>query len=244
MPYSEVDQRPAAVTEAKPQARRDNWSWFFVFMASVLLVIVAVGFANSFYLRNIIPGSHSVSTLPVYIVLHGIVLTSWFLLLLGQTVLIASERVRLHRSFGVAGAALAAVVFALSMLVVVRSVVRTPSLVVLGDIFILFLFAILVTAGIWFRQKPDVHKRLMLIASISIVAPAIARWPGGRSMLPLSVVGPQLLLFAVLILYDVLSRRRVHPATIWGVALYVLALGVSIPLASSHLGHALVEALK
>ncbi len=244
MPYSEVDQRPAAVTEARPQARRDNRSWFFVCMASILLIIVAVGFANSFYLRNIIPRSHSVSTLPVYIAVHGIVLTSWYLLFLSQALLVASGRVRLHRSFGVAGAALAAVVFALSMLVVVRSVVRTPSLVVLGDIFILFLFAILVTAGIWFRQKPDVHKRLMLIASISIVAPAIARWPGGRSMLPLSVVGPQLLLFAVLILYDVLSRRRVHPATIWGVALYVLALGVSIPLASSHLGHALVEALK
>src|SRR5258708_13820339 len=229
MPYSEVDQRPAAVTEAKPQARRDNWSWFFVFMASVLLVIVAVGFANSFYLRNIIPRSHSVLALPVYIVLHGIVVTSWFLLFLSQTVLVASGRVRLHRSFGVAGAALAAVVFALSMLVVVRSVVRTPSLVVLGDIFILFLFAILVTGGIWFRQKPDVHNRLMLIASISIAAPAIARWPGGRAMLPLSVVGPQLLLSAPLILYYVLSRRRVHPATIWGAALYVLALVVSIP---------------
>jgi hypothetical protein len=244
MPNSEAEQRPTAVTEAKPQVHRDRMSWFFVCMASVLLVIIAVGFAKSFYLRNIIHKSHAVSTLPVYIVLHGIGLTSWFLLFLGQTLLIASGRARLHRSFGIAGAALAAVVFALSLLVVVRSVVRETLLVVFGDIAILFLFAILVAAAIWFRQKPDVHKRLMLIASISIVAPAIARWPGAQSMLPVSVVGPQLLLYAALILYDVLSRRRVHPATIWGVALYVVAVGVTIPLASSKLGHALFEALK
>ena len=244
MPYSEADQGPTAVTEAKPQARRDSAAWFFVCMASVLLVIVAVGFAKSFYLRNINHKSNAVLTLPVYIVLHGIVLTSWFLLFLGQTSLIASGRVRLHRAFGVAGAALATVVFALSLLVVVRSVVRETSLVVLGDIVVLFLFAILVAGGIWFRQKPDVHKRLMLIASISIVAPALARWPGAQSILPVSVVGPQLLLYAALILHDVLSRRRVHPATVWGVALYVVAVAVTIPLASSKLGHALVEALK
>jgi hypothetical protein len=244
MSYSEADQRLAPVSEAKPQARRTSRRWFFVCMASVLLVIVAVGFAKSFYLRNIIHKGHAVSTLPVYLVLHGIVLTSWFLLFLGQTLLVASGRVRLHRLFGVAGAVLAAVVFALSLLVVVRSVVRETSLVVLGDIVILFLFGILVAGGIWFRQKPDVHKRLMLIASITIVAPAIARWPGAQSMLPISVVGPQLLLYAALILYDVLSRRRVHPATIWGVALYIVAVAVTIPLASSKLGHALVEALK
>lgn len=244
MRYSEADQRPAGVTESKPHARRDSRSWFFVCMASILLVIVAVGFAKSFYLRNIIHKSHAVSSLPVYIVLHGIVLTSWFLLFLGQTSLVAYGSVHLHRAFGVAGAALATVVFALSLLVVVRSVVRETSLVVLGDIVILFLFAILVTGGIWFRQKSDVHKRLMLIASISIVAPALARWPGAQSMLPVSVVGPQLLLYGALILYDVLSRGRVHPATVWGVALYVVAVGVTIPLASSNLGHALVEALK
>lgn len=243
MPYSEAGQEPAATTEAKPQARRDSRSWFFVCMSSVLLIIVAVGFAKSFYLRNILHKSHAVSTLPVYLVLHGIVLTSWFLLFAGQTWLVATGRVRLHRSFGVAGAALAALVFALSLLVVVRSAVRETPLVVLGDIFVLFLFAILITAGIWFRKKPDVHKRLMLLASISIVAPAIARWPGAQSMLPVSVVGPQLLLYAALILYDVSSRRRVHPATVWGVALYFVAVGMTISLASSKFGHTLIEAL-
>jgi FtsH-binding integral membrane protein len=214
-------------------------------MAVVLLLIVAVGFARSFYLRNILNAGHTTGlTLPAYIVAHGIVLTSWFLLFLGQTLLASSGRVRLHRSLGVAGTALAAIVFALSMLVVVRSVVRETPLVVIGDMAILILFAILVTTSIRFRQKPEVHKRLMVIASINIVAPAIARWPGAQSMLPLSVVLPQLLLYAALVLYDVRSIRRVHPATAWGVASYFVAVGITIPLAASKLGHTFVNALK
>ncbi len=219
--------------------------WFFVRMASVLLVIVAVGFAQSFYLRNILNTGHTASSnLPTYIVAHGIALTLWFLLFLGQTLLVSSGRVRLHRSLGIAGASLATVVFALSMLVVVRSVARETSLVVIGDMALLILFAILVTASIWFRRKPEVHKRLMLIASISIVAPAIARWPGAQSMLPLSVVMPQLSLYAAQIIYDVRTSRRVHRATAWGVAAYLVVVGVSIPLALSKFGHALVNAIK
>jgi len=219
--------------------------WFFVCIASVLLVIVAVGFARSFYLRNLLNAGHTGSSdLPAYIVLHGIALTLWFLLFASQALLVSSGRVRLHRSLGIAGAALAAVVFGLSLLVVVRSAVRETSLVVIGDMALLILFAILVAASIWFRRKPEVHKRLMVIASISIVAPAIARWPGAQSMLPLSVVVPQLSLYAAQIVHDVASSRRVHPATAWGVASYIVVVGVSIPLALSELGHTFVNALK
>ena len=213
-------------------------------MAAVLLVIVAIGFARSFYLRSIFHAGHATISLPAYIVAHGIVLTVWFLLFLSQASLASSGRVRLHRSLGVAGAALAAVVFALSMLVVVRSVVRETALVVIGDIGILILFAILVTASIRLRRKREAHKRLMVIASICLVAPAIARWPGAQSMLPLSVVLPQLSLLAAQVVYDVRSSRRVHPATTWGVASYFVVAGVTIPLAMSKLGHTLVNALK
>lgn len=242
MSDSEGNQARVAVGEA--QGGHDARNLFFVGMASVLLLIVAVGFAKSFYLRHMIHRNHAVSVLPGYITLHGVVLTCWFLLFLVQCLLVASGRTRLHRSLGIAGAILAATLFILSMLVVVRSVVRETSLVVFGDMVILLVFAILVTGAIWWRGKPDVHKRLMLVASIYIVAPAIARWPGAQSMLPLSVAVPQLLLFAALIVYDVVSRRRVHAATAWGLALYVAATGVTISLAFSKFGHSLIDALK
>ena len=219
--------------------------WFFVSIAAVLLVIIGVGFARSFYFRSIFSGGHAASTkLPAYLVVHGIVLTLWFLLFLVQTLLASSGRVHIHRTLGVAGAVLAAIVFSLSLVVVVRSVPRETSLVVIGDIAILILFAILISVGIWFRRMPEVHKRLMTIASITIVAPAIARWPGAQAMLPLSVVLPQLSFFAAQVVYDIRSRQRVHPATAWGVAGYLVALGITIPLASSKLGHTLMNALR
>jgi hypothetical protein len=217
--------------------------WFYVHMALVLLVIVAVGFTKSFYLRNVLSAGHA-TRLPAYIVLHGIVLTSWYLFFLGQTLLASSGHVRLHRSIGVAGVVLAAVVFGLSMLVVVRSVARETPLVVIGDMVILVLFAVLITASVRFRRKPEVHRRLMAAASISIVAPAIARWPGAQAMLPLSVVLPQLSLFGAQVFHDLRLARRVHPATVWGVASYMVALVITIPLAASKLGHTLLNNLK
>lgn len=217
--------------------------WFFVCIAVVLLVIVAVGFARSFYLRSVFGAAHA-TILPAYIVVHGIILTLWFLLFLCQTLLASSGRVRLHRSLGIAGVVLAGLLFVVSMLVVVRSVVRETALVVIGDMTLLILFAVLITASVRFRRKPEVHKRLMTVASISIVAPAIARWPGAQAMLPLSVVLPQLGLFGAQVIHDLRLSRRVHPATAWGVASYILAVGITIPLASSRLGHTLVNALK
>lgn len=244
MSYSEAGRAPAPGADSQADERRTGSNWFFVCMATVLLVIVAVGFAKSFYLRSVIYKGHANLALPGYIVIHGIALTSWFLLFFAQTLLVVSEKVRLHRSLGIVGASLAAIVFVLSFLVVVRSVARETSLVVLGDMVILLLFAGLITVGVLRRRKPDVHKRLMLVASICIVAPAMARWPGAQSRLPISVLGPQLVLFAALILYDVLSRRRVHRATVWGLSLYFVACGVTISLAFSKLGQALVAALK
>lgn len=219
--------------------------WFFFSLALVLLMIVAVGFARSFYLRPIFAAGRPGSvTLPTYIVLHGIALTLWFLLFLFQTLLARFGRVRLHRSLGAAGVVLAAVLFGLSMLVVVRSVVRETALVVLGDMALLILFAILIVASVRFHRKPEVHKRLMAIASVSIVAPAIARWPGALALLPLSVLVPQFVLFTSLIVYDVISRRRIHPSTAWGMALYIVAVGITIPLAMSKFGHAFIESLR
>jgi len=245
----------AAVWRVDPAPRaHDKWRWFFVCVALLLAAIVAVGFAPSFFLRSITSAPDKPRPgLPAYLILHGVALTSWYLLFAAQTWLAATWRTRLHRSLGVAGAVLAAVVFSLSMMVVIRAPARDIaagasvgeiSLMVIGDIGILLLFAVLVLLGIRFRGRPDIHKRLMALASISIVAPAIARWPGAEATLPLSVVVPQLSFCAALVVHDIVTRRRVHPATGWGIVSYLFVVGVSVPLALSGLGHALVKALK
>jgi hypothetical protein len=115
---------------------------------------------------------------------------------------------------------------------------------VIGDYGVLLLFALLVSWAIRNRGKPDVHKRLMLIASISLAAPAIVRWPGAEAVVPFSVLVPQVTLFAVLIVHDIVTGRRVHPATGWGVAAYFVIAGVCVPLAMSDFGQQLVKSLR
>ena len=222
-------------------------------MATILVAIVAVGFAPSFYLRTHFETGHSgtdLGTLPAYLYVHGIVLTLWYLLFWAQTVLVASHRIHVHRYLGVNGAVLAVAVFIASMLVVARSVDRyasggvpsaRPPIAVIGDIGILVLFALFVAGGIRFRRRSDVHKRLMLLASISIVAPAISRLPGAATLGPITVVLVQLSLFAALVAYDIISSRRVHPATVWGLALYVLVAVTSFAVGFSEFGRALVS---
>jgi hypothetical protein len=240
---------------ARSHALDSRWRGFFVAMAAVLLAIVAVGFAPSFYLRTYFDAGTigaSSSSLPTRVLVHGVVLSCWFLLFLTQTILVASREIRLHRTIGVIGAGLSVALIASSMLVVVglasRVVARgNPSgqvaLIVTGDTGLMLLFAVLIAAGITLRRRRDVHRRLMLLASISIVAPALARFPGAEALVPLSVVVPQLVLFGALIAYDILTSRRVHPATIWGVAMYVFVAGSCTAIGFSEYGRAFVKAL-
>ncbi len=218
-------------------------------MASILIVIVAVGFTPSFY----VPGAFGPAELakrnvgaPTYIFVHGTVMTLWYLLFFTQALLIARAREPIHRKLGIAGAVIATILVPLNAFVIARSVSRSHlgALPVIGDYATLLLFAVLVAVGIRFRHKPDVHKRLMLIATITLTGPAIVRWPGAEAAVPLSVIVPHLVLLAALVVYDIATRRRVHRATGWGIAAYVLALGIAVPLAMSDLGQRLVDSLK
>ena len=234
---------------ASPDTAVRSGRFFFIGMASVILLIVAVGFTPSFYW----PGAYGPPEAarvnehaPAYIFIHGVAMTCWFLLYLTQATLVANGRVGLHRRLGVAGAVLAAILVPLDGFVIARSVSRSGlgPLPVLGDFALLILFAVLVSLGIRSRNEPAVHKRLMLIATISMTAPALARWPGAEAAVPLSVIVPQLVLMGAILVYDKVTRGKVHRATGWGIAAYIFAIAIAVPLASSGLGKSLIESLR
>jgi len=252
MPTSDAREIDALGLPPQAYARDFHRRGFFVAMAGVLVVIVAVGFAPSFYLRTYLqaPGAGD-RPIPTHVILHGVLLTAWYVLFLVQTILVASRRMAVHRLLGTVGAGVAVAVVTASMLVVVRLASRAVArgvpdqvaLIVTGDTCLLILFGVFVLLGIGYRRHPDVHKRLMLLASITILAPALARWPGAAALVPISVIVPQLGLIAALIVYDLVLRRRLHPATGWGAALYVLAAGASTAIGFSPIGRTLVTAL-
>jgi hypothetical protein len=89
----------------------------------------------------------------------------------------------------------------------------------IGDMVV---FPLLVTAALMWRRQTEVHKRLMLLATVSVLDAAVARWP-----LAIMANGP-VAFFALTDLYivagvvfDMASRKRVHHAYLWGGLLIV-----------------------
>ena len=87
-------------------------------------------------------------------------------------------------------------------------------------------FPVLVGVALLYRRQPEVHKRLMLIATLELVTAGVARIPGAGSM-PLFFVLTDLGLAAIL-LYDVIVRGRPHSATVWGGAFLIASQYVRV----------------
>jgi hypothetical protein len=209
---------------------------FYGGIAIVMATIVLVGFAPTYYLRAFVAAPLTVSgatTLTPLAHLHGALFTGWVLLFIVQTALVASHRVRVHRRLGIAGGVLAAAMVVVGVSTAIASAARgaappgvDPLVFLAIPLFDMVLFPIFVGAALWHRRNKEAHKRLMLLAYVSILVAAVARWPGVLPYGPLAFFGLTFIILVVAVLYDLASRRRVHPVYIWGGALLV----VSVPL--------------
>jgi hypothetical protein len=111
-------------------------------------------------------------------------------------------------------------------------------------LFSMAAFAALVAAAIRLRRDPQTHKRLMVLATISILDAAVARFPldvlrsSSWAYLPATD-----LLLAAAILYDVASRRTVHRAYVWGGLLLVIEQALRIPVGETAAWQTIARAL-
>ena len=151
---------------------------FFVGLPGAMLILVIVGFARTFYRRpffGAVDGVTRSTALPLHLLVHGIITTGWFALLLTQTLLIAKRMVTLHRRFGIAGATLALLVIGMGLFTVVEFLTRRDASgltigvpqhrVVIGDTLIMLTyFRLTVGAGLYLRRNLEAHKRLMLLS--------------------------------------------------------------------------------
>jgi hypothetical protein len=207
--------------------RRVRWQTdriFFGGMALASLLTLLIGFAPTYFVR-----SSSLPPLSSLYHLHGALFTSWILLFVVQTALVARRRINIHRRLGAGGAVLAFAVVIMGLMVSVETLRRGGGThiaephaflaIPLGD---MITFAILVGAAVVLRRQTDAHKRLMLLATISILTAAVA-----RGLAQVNVGGPTGLFLGTdifvlaLILYDYASRGQVHPASLWGGLLVV-----------------------
>lgn len=211
--------------------------WFFRGMAVAAALTVFVGFARTYYLREVFAGPPLTPLQHV----HGFVFTAWILFFLVQTWLVASHRTPLHRRLGVAGGVLAGlmvVVGVAASMAMVRRGISPPGtppaqvflVVPLVDMVV---FSALVGLGLYFRRQPETHKRLMLLATISLLPAAIARWPGVLGTGPLVFFGLNDLFVVACWLYDFQSRGRVHPAFLWGGIFLIASQPLRLLIAST-----------
>jgi len=230
-----VDRRR---TERLPVWQREHR--FFSGIALVIALVVFIGFAPTYYLRNIFGGPE----LPPLFQLHGLLFSAWIALLVVQTQLVARGRTRLHRRLGVAGGALAVVMVGAGIAAAIAAARRgTPPDAIAGLppplVFLvipmtdMFNFAVLVGAGLYYRARPDFHKRLLLLGTISMLAAPIARFPVLRDVGPAAFFGGMLLFLVACTIYDRRTRGRIHRATIWGGLLIALSVPARMALGNT-----------
>jgi hypothetical protein len=231
-----------SLNKADSAARRHTRSHFFLGISIVMFAIVIVGFAPTLYLRAFF----DVPEIPSHLYVHGAVLTTWYAWFVVQTSSVALGRTDLHRRFGIFGAALGTAVVLASATTSLRFGPRLAergvdvetrlhflSEIVWGNIQSLTCFSVLLIAAIVMRARAQSHKRLMLLASMSILPPAITRiidWPiwgfGNNAMLPLLCC---LAVFPIALgMHDLTSAKSLHPITLTGGLAIVVSFAISV----------------
>ena len=221
---------------------------FYGSMAVVLALVVFAGFGPTYYFRFVAGGpQETLSGAPFsgLVHLHGALFTAWVILFVAQTALVATRRVAVHRRLGIAGAVLAAAMIAAGTTIAIATARRGGSapgmdpLVFLAiPLFDMVVFATLVATALIWRRHKETHKRLMLLAYISIITAAIARIGGIAAMGPPVFFGLMLLFVVCGVIYDMATRRQVHRAYLWGGAFIVASVPVRLAISGTAAWHA------
>jgi hypothetical protein len=218
--------------------RRDRI--FFAVLALAIAATVFWGFSATFYLRGA-----SLGPLSPLLIAHGTAFTVWVLTFVAQALFIARDRITLHKRVGIFAICLALlmVILGLSAATVALRLGRAP---IPGmdprsffavPFFDIFDFAVLIGAGFWLRRDPETHQRLMLLGMISIIDAAVARIP-----LPFIAAGGPPVFFGLTdlfllaaVAYDLVTRRRIHRAYVWGGLFFILSQPLRLVISGTAL---------
>jgi hypothetical protein len=160
--------------------------YFFAGAAITMLMIMIAGF-HPYYLRGEGMAGRKISPqLATLVFVHGAAMTVWLMLFLVQSLLVPARKLRIHMKLGWGGVAVAFVAACSGFMLAVESVRPIPAIPFWGMAYRQFLlvmlievvlFTLFVLAGVLYRKRPRIHKAMMLLASLSILAGATVRMP-------------------------------------------------------------------
>jgi hypothetical protein len=239
--------RTATAMARRPKTARSR---FHVGLALFMAAIVITGFWPS-YFGPMLRGN---MTRPMVIQLHGLVFTGWMALLVLQVTLAARGKVQLHRRVGRWGIAYGCLVLVMGLAAgLAAPVMHLASgewtrdraagflLTTLGD---MVLFGAFFSAAVVYRSRPEIHKRLIVAATVALLFAAVGRMHfASLAVRELVWLSPMFVGMG----HDWIQRRRVHPAYLIGTAgLFVGSLRVLATHSEAWLaiGRPLLDALR
>ena len=239
-----IAQQQVAVPAANRLPGRRFDHLFFPAVAWLMLVIVFVGFAGSYYL---VRGIQSPNT-SLAIHVHAALFSAWILLLIVQTSLTAAGRVDVHRRLGIAGFILAGLMLIVGIWAATDTLARgllpgDPLAFYIGPIGRVVVFAVLMVFAYRARFDSAAHKRLIIVASTALMTAPIARWHfhnflRGREIGIRGAAEELSFLFILLLIaYDLWATRRVHRATVWAGAFLILFQQLTHLIVRTHVWH-------
>ena len=217
--------------------RLDNF--FFSGMAVVVLGVVFVGFAHTYYMAGVFH-----APLPNLLIhIHAVVFSLWIVMFIVQISLVSAGRTDVHRRLGMLGFGLACAVVLLGLMASADRLERHAEpggdTAVAARVFYavptadMLAFSVLIYFGFRERSHPAAHKRLMMIATIALLDAAFVRWPvpvaWWRSTMHAADVCCYILLLMI-IGYDLWSTKKVHRATLWATAFLVVLHQLRVPI--------------
>jgi uncharacterized membrane protein len=234
-------------------------------MAGICLLVAFVGFAPSYW----VPVATGTFKGQPILHIHGLLFSFWVVFFVAQTALASTGRIARHRAMGLVGMSLATSMVIIGLLAAITGL---QHLVALGHgeraraFSIVPVTGIVVFAGLFIAavanvRRPEVHKRLMLVATSSLLNAAIGRlfrlflMPPEVLTLPPADIPPPPVLFSVgpslvsdlLILagmaYDWRTRGRPHPAYLIGGGIVLATQLLRVPLSATATWRAITDGL-
>lgn len=204
--------------------------YFYTCIGFLFLILTFLGFFPSF--QNMRHGSLQVHWLTHF---HSLVMTSWLLLYLTQTMLIATGNLRIHRSLGILS-------FAVGISVIITMIVVSFHFLIanhppegsfifdtlLFDFSEIPCFSLLFLWGMKLRKRDSgAHKRLLTLATVALLLAAVDRIQRNNAFPSLGVEYPITsfiylnILLVPLFVYDFIMLKRIHKITLIGTAIII-----------------------
>jgi hypothetical protein len=223
--------------------------WIFVFMAASFVVITLTGFIPDSIAKIAAVEAGARPPFPIVLHLHAALMGAFLLLLLAQTILMATGRTDHHRRLGMAAFAIAPAIVLVGFILVptmyhmawnaaqsappevrpgLRQVVLIHDNIMLLQLRIGILFPLFLAIGLRARAADaGLHKRMMFLATAMALPASIDRiaWlPSTMPASPLATDLYMLLALSPMFVWDVVRNRSVHPA-------YLIWMAVNVPFA-------------